>query len=71
MGLIKVSEALHEELREICPHFQRSINAQAEYWIRIGLLAEMNPTLCYQDLLKRMLSCPDTELKTLLHHVQA
>ncbi len=30
----------------------RSINSQAEYWIRIGKLAEENPSITYTDILK-------------------
>ncbi len=31
----------------------RSINAQAEFWMKIGMLAEANPTLSFNDLVKR------------------
>ena len=29
----------------------RSINAQAGFWIRIGMLCEMNPTLSFNDVM--------------------
>jgi hypothetical protein len=31
----------------------RSINAQAEYWMKIGMLAEANPTLSFQEIVRR------------------
>ena len=31
----------------------RSINAQAEFWIKIGRLAEANPTLTFSEIVKR------------------
>lgn len=27
----------------------RSVNAQAEFWMKIGMLAESNPTLSFDD----------------------
>jgi len=33
----------------------RSINAQAGFWIRIGMLCEMNPGLSYQEIVSREL----------------
>ena len=30
----------------------RSINAQAEFWMKIGMLAEANPTLSFNDIVK-------------------
>ncbi|MBB3033652.1 hypothetical protein FHR91_001254 [Erythrobacter lutimaris] len=34
----------------------RSINAQAEFWMKIGRLAEANPTLSFNDIVKRELA---------------
>ncbi|MDT3488337.1 TA system antitoxin ParD family protein [Stenotrophomonas maltophilia] len=31
-------------------NIDRSINAQANFWIRVGMLCEMNPTLSFQDI---------------------
>ena len=36
---------MHEQLRLASAAMDRSINAQAEFWIKIGLLAELNPHL--------------------------
>ncbi|MCE9853373.1 ParD-like family protein, partial [Shewanella chilikensis] len=43
MGIIKISDELHEELRKASGLMARSINAQAEFWIKMGMLAELNP----------------------------
>jgi len=50
MGIVKISEQMHENLRVASVALSRSINAQAEHWLRIGMLAEANPTLDYNAL---------------------
>ncbi|WP_025127390.1 ParD-like family protein [Pseudomonas sp. PH1b] len=55
MGIVKISDELHEQLRMASAAMDRSINAQAEFWIKIGLLAELNPHLTYNDLVNKLL----------------
>lgn len=50
MGLVKISEQMHANLRSVSAALSRSINAQAEHWMRIGMLAELHPTLNYGEL---------------------
>lgn len=50
MGLVKISEPMHENLRVASGALSRSINAQAEHWMRIGMLCELHPELRYGDL---------------------
>ncbi|MBD9603259.1 ParD-like family protein [Pseudomonas sp. PDM10] len=50
MGIVKISEAMHENLRVASDALSRSINAQAEHWMRIGMLAELYPNLDHSDL---------------------
>jgi len=50
MGLVKISEQMHANLRSVSAALSRSINAQAEHWMRIGMLAELHPTLNYSEL---------------------
>jgi len=45
MGIVKISEQMHENLRLTSGALSRSINAQAEHWLRVGMLAELNPNL--------------------------
>lgn len=55
MGIVKISDDLHQELRDCSTAMKRSINAQAEYWIMVGMLAETHPTLTYQDIVRQKL----------------
>ncbi|NBB11741.1 ParD-like family protein [Pseudomonas sp. SLFW] len=50
MGLVKISEQMHANIRSASAALSRSINAQAEHWMRVGMLAELNPGLNYSDI---------------------
>ncbi|WP_407277526.1 ParD-like family protein [Aromatoleum evansii] len=50
MGIVKISEQMHEALRRTSGALSRSINSQAEHWLRVGMLAELNPTLSYREI---------------------
>ncbi len=52
MGIVKIDDDLHEEARRASTLMCRSINAQAEFWMKIGMLAEANPTLSFNDIMK-------------------
>lgn len=52
MGIVKISDDLHESAKLMAKAMSRSINSQAEYWMRIGKLVEENPTITYQEVLK-------------------
>lgn len=54
MGIVKISDDMHEKLRVASNALSRSINAQAEHWLRIGMLAELFPDLDHRAL-SRML----------------
>lgn len=56
MGIVKIDEELHEEVRRASAVMCRSINAQAEFWMKIGMLAEANPTLSFTEIVKRELA---------------
>ncbi|WP_039912658.1 ParD-like family protein [Cellvibrio mixtus] len=55
MGIVKISDELHEDIRKASSAMVRSINSQAEFWIKIGMLAETNPTLTYTEILREQL----------------
>lgn len=55
MGLVKIDESLHEDVRRASAVMCRSINAQAEFWMKIGMLAEANPTLTFNEIVKAQL----------------
>lgn len=62
MGIVKIGEDLHEEVRRARTVMCRSINAQAEFWMKIGMLAEANPTLSFNDIVKMQLEAAHVRL---------
>lgn len=52
MGIVKISDELHESTKLMARAMNRSINSQAEFWIRVGKLAEENPSITYSEILK-------------------
>lgn len=56
MGIVKIDDDLHEEIRRASAVMCRSINSQAEFWMKIGMLAEANPTLSFTDIVKMQLA---------------
>ena len=62
MGIVKIDEELHEEARRASTVMCRSINAQAEFWMKMGMLAEANPTLSFNDIVKMQLSAARVSL---------
>lgn len=55
MGIVNIEDELHEQLRRASKASYRSINAQAAFWIKIGMLCELNPGLTFQELVARQL----------------
>ncbi|KPN91427.1 ParD-like family protein [Pseudomonas nunensis] len=55
MGIVKISEDMHENLRVASNALSRSINAQAEHWMRIGMLAELHPDLDHSDICRLLI----------------
>lgn len=50
MGIVKISDLMHENLRVAGSALHRSINAQAEHWMRVGMLTEMHPELNHREI---------------------
>ena len=50
MGIVKISDLMHENLRVAGNALSRSINAQAEHWMRVGMLTEMHPELNHREI---------------------
>ncbi|NIJ38702.1 hypothetical protein FHR22_003426 [Sphingopyxis panaciterrae] len=53
MGIVNIEDELHDQLRLASKVAYRSINAQAAYWIKIGMLCETNPTLDFAEIVAR------------------
>lgn len=51
MGIVNIDDELHDQIRRASSVSSRSINAQASFWIRIGMLCEMNPTLNFNEVI--------------------
>ena len=62
MGIVKIDDDLHEEARRASTVMCRSINAQAEYWMKIGMLAEANPTLSFNQIVKLQFAAAQVNL---------
>lgn len=56
MGIVNIDDDLHDRLRRASKVSFRSINAQAAYWIKLGMLCETNPTLSFTEIIERELS---------------
>ncbi|AIN20098.1 MULTISPECIES: ParD-like family protein [Yersinia] len=54
MGIVKISDLMHENLRIASNAMSRSINAQAEHWLKMGMLAELYPQLSYHELARAL-----------------
>ena len=55
MGIVNIEDDLHEQVRRASKVSVRSINGQAAWWIRIGMLCETNPTLSFAEIIEREL----------------
>lgn len=56
MGIVKISDEIHDELRKASEVFNRSLNSQAEHWIKIGMLSELHPSINYEEI-RNLLLC--------------
>ncbi|NQD57230.1 ParD-like family protein [Pseudomonas sp. CM25] len=56
MGIVNIDDELHEQIRRATKVSCRSINAQAAFWIKVGMLCETNPSLSYSEIMKREFS---------------
>jgi len=66
MGIVKIDDELHEEVRKASSVMVRSINAQAEYWMKIGMLAEANPNLSYNQIINEQMRQADINVRNLI-----
>lgn len=50
MGIVKISDEIHEQVRIASKALDRSLNSQAEHWLKIGMLSELYRDKSYEDL---------------------
>jgi hypothetical protein len=55
MGIVNIDDELHDQLRRATKVSCRSINAQAAFWIKVGMLCELNPNLNFNEIIAREL----------------
>ncbi|RFA25557.1 hypothetical protein CAI21_18695 [Alkalilimnicola ehrlichii] len=63
MGIVKISDELHDEIRKASSAMVRSINAQAEFWIKVGMLAETNPHMTFTEIMKQQMKLAAVDLE--------
>ena len=67
MGIVKISEDLHEDIRKASSVMVRSINAQAEYWIKIGMLPEANPDMSFSQIIREQMQQADIGIRKIVN----
>lgn len=55
MGIVKISDLMHENLRIASQAMSRSVNSQAEHWLKLGMLAELYPQFTHQELAQMLI----------------
>ena len=68
MGIVKISDQLHDQIRVSSAALSRSINAQAEHWLRVGQLAEHHPQLNYEGICALLLQEAERTLQAVSAH---
>ncbi len=64
MGIVNIDDDLHEQVRKASTVSSRSINAQAAFWIKMGMLCELNPQLTFNELVARELKRVGVEARS-------
>lgn len=56
VGIVNIDGDLHDQVRLATKVSCRSINAQAAFWLKVGMLAETNPSLSFNEIMTRELA---------------
>ncbi|QUM84896.1 MULTISPECIES: ParD-like family protein [unclassified Moritella] len=65
MGIVKISDELHSEVRKASSVMSRSINSQAEFWMKIGMLAELHPQLSFNQIIADLMKSAEVSISNL------
>jgi hypothetical protein len=65
MGIVNIDDELHDQIRMASVVGCRSINAQAGFWIRVGMLCELNPDKTFQEIVAEQLRAAGVVAPTL------
>ncbi|MAY38036.1 MULTISPECIES: ParD-like family protein [Spongiibacter] len=63
MGIVKINDELHEDIRKASAVMVRSINAQAEFWIKVGMLAESHPDKTFSELMREQMQQANVDIR--------
>ena len=66
MGIVRLYDGIHDQLRKASKVFDRSMNAQAEHWLKVGILSEFHPEMNYEALRKLLFLHQDLSLEKTL-----
>ncbi len=69
MGIVKISDLLHDDIRDASKAMSRSVNARAEYWIRLGMMSELYPELNHQQIKLLMLKSGSDRLLEVINAI--
>lgn len=67
MDIVKISDFLQNDIRDASKAMSRSVNAQAEYWLRLGMLSELYPHLNHHELKMIMLESASGRLMEVIN----
>lgn len=66
MGIVKISDEIHTQLRIASKALDRSLNSQAEHWLKIGMLSELYREKSYEELRNLLFANEDVSIESIL-----
>ncbi len=66
MGIVKISDEMHEQLRKASKALDRSLNSQAEHWLKIGMLSELYRNKSYEELRNILFEHDDLSIEKII-----
>lgn len=66
MGIVKISDEIHEQLRIASKTLDRSLNSQAEHWLKIGMLSEVLGDKNYSEIRDFLFQNEDLSLEKII-----
>lgn len=70
MGIVKVSDEIHTQLRKASKALDRSLNSQAEHWLKIGMLSELYRDKSYEELRNILFEYDNLSIDNILKKVK-
>jgi hypothetical protein len=61
MGIVNIDDELHDQIRKASAVACRSINGQAAFWIKIGMLCQLHPALSFNEIVAQELRAAGVE----------